>query len=965
MKVSIITVFVSLVLAASQVLATPDDRYRPEDDWLVRPAGFTARITEDKAAGMLVLENGLVRRSLKLGPNAATVAYDNLMTGETLLRAIRPEAEITLDGISYAVGGLTGQGNQAFLPADLGALKPDPRALRYIGHEIGAIQKRLQWKRLRPAATAGEWPPKGRHLRLDFAMPPSGDLGEWTLRSLDSRLGRPVLVEDAFAELKAWLVHRSPSHPRSACDNEGKPGEIYTLADSACFIERTLPAATALVEASFTLGTDTSTSYGPGLVLLFGQETVKFNIRPRGGGYDTQTMFGAWAAGKEQSSFGGRQKLDPSGTWRLRMRLEGKEVICEARRNEAHWTLVGRLPRPSGKLSGVRLGKSDVAGGKSDAAKLVAGDEPVRLKLESFLACGALDAAGLEASQAALDRHAHLKVSVHYEIYDGLPLIAKWLSFDNGGAASLRLDAFSSEILALAEAESFDSRQPASRARAEVARVLPPLYVETDYAMGAMDGKTASAWSIQWGVDPTFHTQFNYMRQTPCLLRVSPRIGPARVLPPGGRFATLRAYELMQDSAERERQGLAQRRMYRVLAPWSQENPLMMHCTFSQPDKVKSAIDQAAECGFEMIILSFGSGFEVATDDPKRLALAKELAAYARSRGLEIGGYTLLSSRNIGGGQDNVAPPDLPEAHGNSPSLTSPWGQSYLTQLRAFYRDSGFTLLENDGPYPGDFDTKARPPLQQGFADSQYVQWEEASRLYADLRAQGIYINQPDWYFLSGGSKTGMGYREDNWSLPRAEQRLHTRQNIYDGTWEKTPSMGWMFVPLTQYHGGGSAATIEPLKDNLAHYELMLASNLLLGVQACYRGPRLYDGAEARTAVKKWVALYKKHRAILESDLIHLRRADGRDLDYMLHVNPDLPTKGFLAVFNPTEGELERDILVPLHYAGLSGQAAARINDGEAQTLLLDPRQRLRLKIKVPAQGVVWVTFEAAAPEQH
>ncbi len=939
---------------ATEAAATPDDRYLPAEDWLVRPTGFTARVVEDKAAGLLVLDNGLVRRSIKLGPNAATVSYDNLMTGDTLLRAIRPEAELTLDGVSYAVGGLVGQGNQAFLPADLGKLTADPKALRFIGHEVGAIEPRLSWKRLRPAATAGEWPPKGRHLRLDFVIP-AADIEGTIARSIDSRLGRQVLAEDAFADLKAWQEHRSPSHERSTCGNEGKAGEIYTPGDSACFVERSLPAGTALVECALNVGTDLSSSYGPGVVLLFGDQAVKFNIRPRANDYDQFAMFGAWAEGREQKRFGGRQRLDTATNWHLRMRLEGKEVVCEARCGEAPWQEVGRLPRPGGELSAVRLGKTDAAGGGRDAAKP---GQLVRLKLESFLACSGVDPARLQAARSALGRHAGIKVSVHYEIYDGLPLISKWLSVVNSGTEPVVLDSFSSEILALVEAESFVESRPGNRARSEVARLLPPLHVETDFAMGAMDAKAACAGAVRWEKDSLYQTQVNYLRETRCQLRLSPHIGPARRLAAGERFDSFRGYELAQDGGNRERQSLAQRRMYRILAPWTQENPLMMHCTFSQPDKVKAAIDQAAVCGFEMVILSFGSGFDVATDNNKRLEQAKELAAYARGKGLEIGGYTLLSSRRIGGGNDNESPADLPEAHGNCPNLNSPWGQSYLAQIRRFYRDSGFTLLENDGPYPGDFDTTSRPPLQQGFADSQYSQWQQASGLYADLRAQGVYINQPDWYFLRGGNKTAMGYREVNWSLPRAEQRLHTRQNIFDGTWEKTPSMGWMFVPLTQYHGGGAEATIEPLKNNLAHYELMLASNFLLGVQACYRGPRLYDCDETRDAVKKWVDLYKKHRAILESDLIHLRRADGLDLDFMLHVNPDLPTKGFLAVFNPTDRELDREILVPLHYAGLSGQAETSVNDGSPVLLPLDPRQRLRLKIKVPALGVAWVTFK-------
>ncbi|WP_339324020.1 hypothetical protein [Paenibacillus sp. FSL W8-0194] len=69
-----------------------------------------------------------------------------------------------------------------------------------------------------------------------------------------------------------------------------------------------------------------------------------------------------------------------------------------------------------------------------------------------------------------------------------------------------------------------------------------------------------------------------------------------------------------------------------------------------------------------------------------------------------------------------------------------------------------------------------------------------------------MYLNVPDWYFLNGSNKTGMGYREVNWDLPRERQLILGRQNIFDGTWKKTPSMGWMFVPPMPYHGGGAEA---------------------------------------------------------------------------------------------------------------------------------------------------------------
>ena len=31
---------------------------------------------------------------------------------------------------------------------------------------------------------------------------------------------------------------------------------------------------------------------------------------------------------------------------------------------------------------------------------------------------------------------------------------------------------------------------------------------------------------------------------------------------------------------------------------------------------------------------------------------------------------------------------------------------------------------------------------------------------------------------------------------------------MFDDTYQKIPTMGWMFVPLVDYHGGGDAAAI-------------------------------------------------------------------------------------------------------------------------------------------------------------
>jgi len=542
---------------------------------------------------------------------------------------------------------------------------------------------------------------------------------------------------------------------------------------------------------------------------------------------------------------------------------------------------------------------------------------------------------------------------VHLEIYDGIPLVSHWLELHNGGDRAIEVDSFTSLRLPIVEAES----------RVEPQRLgvrLPNLYVETDYAFHAMSGADGSSHCVRWLPDPDFHTQVNYRKQTLCLLEVKPDVGPAQTVPPRGTFETFRTFVLAPDREDRERQTLAQRRMYRILAPWSTENPLMMHVRSADPVKVKAAIDQCAEVGFEMAILTFGSGFNIEDDSQENLDRWKAMVDYAHSKNVELGGYSLLSSRKISPETDNCINVETGkpggQVFGHAPALASKWGQDYFKKLYRFYEYTGFDLLEHDGSYPGDHDAMARPPLQKGYADSRWVQFGIIRDFYRWCRGRGVFLNVPDWYFLQGSNKTGMGYRETNWSLPRAQQVLHTRQNLFDGTRAKNPQMGWMFVPLTQYHGGGAAATVEPLAEHLDHYEAMIASNLAYGAQACYRGPRLYDADTTKAVVVKWVDWYKKYRTILESDVIHTssRRADGRGLDWVLHANARCDTKAMLMVWNPTARKVTRTLPLDLYYTGLVDGAMVSDADGAKRKLALDRFSRTSLEVEVPAGGFAW-----------
>ncbi|MFA9454178.1 MAG: alpha-galactosidase [Candidatus Aminicenantaceae bacterium] len=688
-------------------------------DWLIAPSGSQAEVREVPEEKALVLSNGLISRTFRLAPNAATVAFDNLMTGESLLRAVRPEARLRIEGRDYAVGGLTGQPNHAYLlPEWMDHMETEPGAFRFVGHVIGETLARFPWQRKRYSEDR-PWPPPGASLTLRFEAP------------------------------------------------------------------------------------------GP--------------------------------------------------------ELQGITVL------------------------------------------------------------------------------------VHYEMYDSLPLLCKWLTVQNQGDRAVTLETFMSEILAAVEGSSAVESIRGMR--------LPDMHVETDFAFHGMTSAGANV-TVNWNLDPEYLTQVNYRRLTPCLLEVHPPLGPQALILPGESFQTFRTFELIFDSSDRERKGLAIRRMYRTIAPWVTENPLMMHVRFADPESVRRAIDQCSEVGFEMVILTFGSGFNIENEDPAYLEELKGLADYAHAKGIELGGYSLLASRRIDDASDVVNPetgkPGGFAAFGNSPCLGSSWGQDYFRKLYAFYERTGFDLLEHDGAYPGDVCASQVHPGHSGLEDSQYTQWKTITDFYQWCRSEGIYLNVPDFYYLSGSNKCGMGYRETNWSLPRAQQVIHTRQNIFDGTYQKTPSMGWMFVPLTEYQGGGEAATIEPLHDHRDHYEMMLAGNLGFGVQACFRGPRLFDTDETKAMVKQWVDFYKRHRLILDSDLIHLRRADGRDLDYMLHVNPHLEEKGLLVVFNPLDHAVRKTLRIPLYYTGVTRTARIREQEGDPRPYRLDRDHTVQIEVQVPPSGVTW-----------
>lgn len=543
-------------------------------------------------------------------------------------------------------------------------------------------------------------------------------------------------------------------------------------------------------------------------------------------------------------------------------------------------------------------------------------------------------------------------VKVHFALYDGIPTLSKWIEVINAGDLLVQLNSFKLEQLAMVEGENLVGTPEHW--------VKPNIHIQSDYAFGGMQQKTSQK-TTYWEKDSRYTTQTNYPMNVPCLLEVKPPLGPETAIPVGDTLTTFRVWETPMDSREEERKGLFIRKMYRTISPWTTENPIFLHLTSTDPEVVKTAVDQCAEVGYEMIILSFGSGLNMEDESEENYEKFRSLKEYANAKGIELGGYSLLSSRWISDEVDVINPETGKRGgmiFGSSPCLSSEWGYDYFRKIKKFFDKTGMQVFENDGSYPGNVCASTSHAHHNGLGDSQWKQYAQIQGLYKWMRAKGIYMNVPDFYVNSGTNKTGIGYREVNWSLPRERHLMHGRLNIYDGLWDRIPSMCWTFVPLTQYHGGGAAATLEPLKDHLKDYENHMMQNYGSGVQACYRGPRLYDAPETRALVKNVIDWYKDHREILNSDIIHLRRPSGKDWDGFLHANPNLEEKGLAMFFNPTDEEMVREVKLPLYYTGLTDQAVVSKLGENPRVYKLDRKYQINLTVRIPANGYTWYILE-------
>lgn len=380
------------------------------------------------------------------------------------------------------------------------------------------------------------------------------------------------------------------------------------------------------------------------------------------------------------------------------------------------------------------------------------------------------------------------------------------------------------------------------------------------------------------------------------------------------------------------------------------------------------------------MILSFGSGFDPSSTNATYIAQIADDVAYVHSKGLLIGGYTLMQNPPGLTGDDFCQSPDgsPPGYNTKIADFTTDFHRSYREAIVHFLERTKMDMLETDGPYEGA--TCGVTP-KSGFAhanNSQTAQWNATVEFYRTLKRRfNTYLTVPDPYWMSGGTnKEPMGYT-DAWNkLPASANGTYEylemgRMYLYDGTFHKPTTMGWLGFELSR--------TPPPMDAHLRALELAAASYLGQGNVPCYRGPMLFDGG-ASSHVKRmwtlWTAHYKKHRAILMADSIHVTRPgqNGRAIETTLHVDAGV-TAAFANMFNPKPQRVSSSIRLPVYYAGFERGQTVQLTWGgslvsptawpvpDIATATVEADYTLRMRVTMAPRSFLWVAISAPMPE--
>jgi hypothetical protein len=173
--------------------------------------------------------------------------------------------------------------------------------------------------------------------------------------------------------------------------------------------------------------------------------------------------------------------FDPAKSWFLRVELALGKLLLSVSEDGIGYKNLRTLDLTS-VPKGIRIGKTDQKGNTSEQSN---SKSTGRCRIEQLTLLG-----GPQNPGADLDFLNGLVVKVHYELYDGLPLLSKWVTVETPSTEGFVLNNIKTEHLAVTEAESaVEGKQ-----RWE----LPPIFAQSDFAFQSMSPNASENACVEW-----------------------------------------------------------------------------------------------------------------------------------------------------------------------------------------------------------------------------------------------------------------------------------------------------------------------------------------------------------------------------------------------------------------------------------------------------------------------------------
>ena len=576
-------------------------------------------------------------------------------------------------------------------------------------------------------------------------------------------------------------------------------------------------------------------------------------------------------------------------------------------------------------------------------------------------------------------------ITVNYEMYDGLPVLRKWLSAKvgsaPGGAQSFVIDTVIHEILKapVSRTTKYSAHGNFKYKAIHTYLLLPPsafwfaatylqnfapdqmtvIQVQANNPTPATQqvvpvtsqsfpGRTQQYWFFddEWDAccDRELHVPYTYYT----LLRVGygddvtfgGPTGPGALVTESNPWEGQSTRFILHDTTDWDRQGAGIRKMQSIIAPQLLATPIVwMISDISTTAAFQTSLTQASQAGIELVIIGYGAAGWCGMC-PGQLTNASFVAWFksqvqfgaALNPPVRVSAYTLMQMNGWGESvpsEEQVLNRD--GSRGGIACFATDFHAAYRQSILDFVDEVGLSGVETDGQYEnaacGD---DSGDHHHNGVIGSWDAQLDATLHFNEAMKAKGIYQTGADAYWQSGANRWNHADTDAGYSLNRLWDRLNVgRDYIYDSS-------------TTRLHSSGGYGIGDPKNDakqcdsypgRLVCVDYALASFYGQGVVPNAVSSTLWDpsdpeGPAIRALYSNWTAFFALHRPVLTSpQVVHLVRPSTRRYEATAFLSP-LPTateRAYVSVYNPTNSTQTASLMVPLYYSGLPPMTAVSI----------------------------------------